>query len=107
MPTAGLHTLEHLMAEFIRDELEGVIDLSPMGCRTGFYLAVFGEIGEEAVAKAIRAVLARVAAWPDDEAVPGVDPVMCGNWLDHDLSSAREWASRWVEGIDQKGWSCL
>ncbi len=106
MPTGGMHTLEHLMAEFVRDELEGVIDLSPMGCRTGFYLAVFGEVGEEAIARAIRAVLSRVAAWPDAEAVPGVDPVMCGNWLDHDLASAREWATRWIEGIDRKGWAC-
>ena len=40
MPTGGLHTLEHLMAEYIRDEVDGVIDLSPMGCRTGFYFTV-------------------------------------------------------------------
>jgi S-ribosylhomocysteine lyase len=107
MPIGGIHTLEHLMAEYIRDEMEGVIDLSPMGCRTGFYLTVFGEPGEEAVAKAIRNVLVKVAAWKDDEAVPGVDPVMCGNWKDHDLAAAKHWARVWVEGIDRKGFSCF
>ena len=38
IPTAALHTLEHLLAFGLREELEGVIDISPMGCRTGFYL---------------------------------------------------------------------
>ncbi|HHU36216.1 MAG TPA: S-ribosylhomocysteine lyase [Treponema sp.] len=106
MSTAAMHTLEHLMAEYIRDELEGVIDLSPMGCRTGFYLAVFGSQKESVIAEKLRAVLAQVVAWPDEETVPGVDPVMCGNWKDHDLAGAREWASRWIEGIDSKGWAC-
>ena len=36
MSTGAIHTLEHLMAEYIRDEMEGVIDLSPMGCRSGW-----------------------------------------------------------------------
>jgi S-ribosylhomocysteine lyase len=105
IPTGGIHTLEHLMAEYLRDELDGVIDLSPMGCRTGFYLTLFGTPGEERIARAMRAVLAKVSEWPSSEAVPGVDPVMCGNWADHDLESARLWARRWVEGFDRKGWS--
>lgn len=105
MGTGGIHTLEHLMAEYIRDELDGVIDLSPMGCRTGFYLTVFGELGEAEIATRLCAVLSKVASWPDGEAVPGVDPVMCGNWRDHDLAEAKVWAARWVAGIDAKGWA--
>lgn len=107
LPTGAIHTLEHLMAEYIRDELSGVIDLSPMGCRTGFYLTVFGEPTEEEIAKKVRAVLVKVAAWPDSEAVPGVDPVMCGNWKDHDLAGAKLWAKKWVAGLDSKGWKCF
>lgn len=107
MPTGGIHTLEHLMAEYLRDELDGVIDLSPMGCRTGFYLAVFGTPDEAFIAERVGRVLERVRAWPDGEAVPGVDPVMCGNWKDHDLDSARDWAGRWVDGIKRKGWACM
>ncbi len=107
MPTGAIHTLEHLMAEYIRDELADVIDLSPMGCRTGFYLVVFGEPSEETIADKIRAVLAKVAAWPAAEAVPGVDPVMCGNWKDHDRAGAKLWAGKWVEGLEKKGWKCF
>jgi S-ribosylhomocysteine lyase len=107
MPTGGIHTLEHLMAEYLRDEMDGVIDLSPMGCRTGFYLTVFGEPEEKHVAEKLRNVLVKVASWNEAEPVPGVDPVMCGNWKDHDLAAAKLWAAKWVEGIDRKGWSCL
>lgn len=107
MSTGGIHTLEHLMAEYIRDELEGVIDMSPMGCRTGFYLVVFGEPTEAFIAEKIRNVLVKVASWNVEEAVPGVDPVMCGNYRDHDLAAAKSWAAKWVAGIDQKGWQCF
>jgi len=107
MNTGGIHTLEHLMAEYIRDELDGVIDMSPMGCRTGFYLVVFGEPTEKFIAEKIRNVLVKVAAWDPAEAVPGVDPVMCGNFLDHDLVEAKRLAAKWVEGIDRKGFSCF
>ena len=44
LSTGGMHTIEHLVAEYIRDELDGIIDFSPMGCRTGFYLTVFGDL---------------------------------------------------------------
>ena len=40
MPEKGIHTTEHLFAGFMRDHLNGngveIIDISPMGCRTGF-----------------------------------------------------------------------
>ena len=55
----------------------------------------------------MRNVLVKVAAWKEGEAVPGVDPVMCGNYLDHDLAAAKLWAAKWVEGIDRKGWECF
>jgi S-ribosylhomocysteine lyase len=43
MQSTGLHTLEHLLATYMRDEMDCIIDLSPMGCRTGFYLTVWEE----------------------------------------------------------------
>ena len=38
IPTAGLHTIEHLLAKLIRERIDGMIDCSPFGCRTGFQL---------------------------------------------------------------------
>ena len=51
MPIASIHTLEHLVAEYIRNVLDGIIDFSPMGCRTGFYLTIFDEHTEEEIAQ--------------------------------------------------------
>ena len=38
IPTGGLHTIEHLLAGLLRDRIDGYIDCSPFGCRTGFQL---------------------------------------------------------------------
>ncbi len=107
MTTGAIHTLEHLTAEYIRDEITGVIDFSPMGCRTGFYLTVFGDVSEQDIAKHMLTVMEKVAAWPDTIPVPGVDPAECGNYRDHDLTAARSWAKKWIEGIQSSGWACI
>lgn len=56
MGEKGTHTLEHLFAGFMRDHLNSdsveIIDISPMGCRTGFYMSLIGTPDEKSVAKA-------------------------------------------------------
>ncbi len=92
IPTAPLHTIEHLLAGYLRDHLDDatLIDASPMGCRTGFYLTVLGEPAEERVLQAATAALAGVR--DHDGPIPGCDPRRCGNWRDHSLPGARAWA---------------
>ena len=92
LPTAALHTLEHLLAGYLRDHLEGVIDLSPMGCRTGFYLVVEGPLGEEKVLVAFERALRDVLLHQGP--IPGASFRECGNYRDHDLEAARAWAER-------------
>lgn len=93
IPTAGIHTIEHMLASLLRDRLDGVIDISPFGCRTGFHLITWGE---PAVADVVAAIgeglrfIAEEAEWSD---VPGVDAFSCGNYRDHSLHSAREWSA--------------
>ncbi|KDA06510.1 S-ribosylhomocysteine lyase [Microbacterium sp. CH12i] len=97
IPTAGLHTIEHVLASILRDHLDGVIDISPFGCRTGFHLIAWGEPSVADVVAAVRAGLtfiAEKATWDD---VPGVDAISCGNYRDHSLHSAREWSKRILE----------
>lgn len=92
LSTGAIHTLEHLLATYIRSHLEGVVDISPMGCRTGFYLVVLGEPGPERVLEAFRATLEDVVNHA--EPVPGVSELECGNYQDHDPQSAKAWAQR-------------
>ncbi|MGO1770555.1 MAG: S-ribosylhomocysteine lyase [Microbacterium sp.] len=102
IPTAGLHTIEHLLASQLRDHLSGVIDCSPFGCRTGFHLIVWGEPTIEDVATAVTESLRFIAEKATWEDVPGVSDVECGNYRDHSLHSAREWAARIVsQGISR------
>ena len=105
MSTGGIHTLEHLMAEYIRDEMEGVIDLSPMGCRTGFYFTVWGDRNEEEIANHLMNVLKKVAV--RDKPIPATTEEECGNDKDHNLEDAKAYAQKWVDGITQKGWNAF
>ncbi|QIE61876.1 S-ribosylhomocysteine lyase [Lactobacillus delbrueckii subsp. bulgaricus] len=92
IPTAGLHTIEHLLAGLLRDRLDGVIDCSPFGCQTGFHLITWGEHSTTEVAKALKGSLDAIAndiEWKD---VQGTDKYSCGNYRDHSLFSAKEWS---------------
>lgn len=90
--TAAMHTLEHLLAAYIRDYLDNVIDISPMGCRTGFYMTVWGDLAVDKVAKAYTKVLRDIvnSEWQD---VQGTKRKECGNYKDHSLFGAKEYAS--------------
>jgi len=99
IPTAALHAIEHLMAGYIREELEDVIDLSPMGCRTGFYLIKLGETKEETVAKALINALKKVI---EAEEVPAANPVQCGNYRDISLFGAQEYAREILPKLEER-----
>ncbi|CDR82782.1 S-ribosylhomocysteine lyase [Lactobacillus delbrueckii subsp. lactis] len=93
IPTGGLHTIEHLLASLLRDRLDGVIDCSPFGCRTGFHLITWGEHSTTEVAKALRDSLKAIRddiTWED---VPGTTIESCGNYRDHSLFNAQEWCN--------------
>lgn len=93
---AALHTLEHLLAGYLRDHIQDVVDVSPMGCRTGMYMAVIGEPDEQGVLQAFQSALEDTAA--HDRPIPGVSELECGNYRDHDLVTARRHAR---DALDQ------
>ncbi|MBW1605060.1 S-ribosylhomocysteine lyase [Lactobacillus sp. Sy-1] len=97
IPTAGLHTIEHLLAGLLRDRLTGVIDCSPFGCRTGFHLITWGSHSTEDVAKALKSSLEEIANNVEWKDVQGTTAESCGNWRDHSLFSAKAWANTILE----------
>lgn len=96
--TGGMHTLEHLLAMYIRDELDGIIDISTMGCRTGFYLTKFGKTPLPEVKEALEKALEKVMK---AEEVPAANEIQCGNFRDHSLEDAKEVAQKVLrEGLN-------
>ena len=100
IPTGALHTLEHLLALYLRQHLEDIIDISPMGCRTGFYMTVWGDVSSGIVELALKKSLKQIVATKWDD-VPGTTAKECGNYRDHSLFSAQEYAKNILTGFDE------
>lgn len=93
LSSEGIHTLEHLFAGFMRDHLNSndveIIDLSPMGCRTGFYMSLFGEPKEETVAKAWEESMQDVLNVKTQNEIPELNEYQCGTYKMHSLDDAK------------------
>ncbi|MDO5073857.1 S-ribosylhomocysteinase [Neisseria animaloris] len=89
----GIHTLEHLFAGFMREHLNGVdveiIDISPMGCRTGFYMSLIGTPDEQKVADAWLASMRDVLNVKDQNQIPELNEYQCGTYQMHSLIEAQ------------------
>ena len=66
IPTAGLHTIEHLLAKLIRTRIDGMIDCSPFGCRTGFHMIMWGRHTSAEIAAVIKDSLKEIAEQPSN-----------------------------------------
>ena len=90
----GIHTLEHLFAGFMRDHLNSgsveIIDISPMGCRTGFYMSLIGTPDEAQVAAAWQAAMKDVLGVQNQNQIPELNEYQCGTYLMHSLSEAQQ-----------------
>ena len=90
----GIHTLEHLFAGFMRAHLNGegveIIDISPMGCRTGFYMSLVGQPDEQRVAKAWAAAMGDVLKVRDQSQIPELNEYQCGTYAMHSLDEAKQ-----------------
>jgi len=67
-------------------------------CRTGFYLSIWGEVSSDTIKEALLKSLDRVGSTEIDE-VPGLSAKECGNFRDHSLFSAKEYAKKILEGF--------
>lgn len=89
LDSAGMHTVEHLMATFLRNsEFEkNIIYFGPMGCRTGFYFLQRGMSHQDAIILVLQA-LDFVINFSGK--IPGCSATECGNYKEHDLAAAQE-----------------
>ena len=92
--TAAMHGLEHLLAHELRSRMEGIIDFSPMGCRTGFYISIFGDVEPSVMKEALEASLKQVLVATE---IPAANEIQCGNYRDLSLFGAQEYAKEVLE----------
>ncbi len=94
LDTEAIHSLEHMMAEKARDHADNIIDISPMGCRTGFYMLVNGDMTAEQIAPLVEQTLADVL---EASEVPAANDVQCGWGEHHSLEGAKQAAKAFLE----------
>jgi S-ribosylhomocysteine lyase len=90
----GIHTLEHLFAGFMRNHLNSntveIIDISPMGCRTGFYMSLIGTPQEQEVATAWLGAMEDVLKVTRQQDIPELNEFQCGTFEMHSLGQAQD-----------------
>lgn len=94
----ALHTIEHLAATYLRNNEEWqdrIVYWGPMGCLTGNYLLMKGDMKSEEIVKFMIDTFEFVANY--DGVVPGTEPQDCGNYLLHDLPMARYEAKQYLK----------
>ena len=95
--TAEIHTIEHLAATYLRNEptwKDKVLYFGPMGCRTGFYLLLAGDLTSGDVLPLVRDCFRFVADFRGE--VPGASAKDCGNFLDMNLPLANYWGKKYA-----------
>lgn len=96
----ALHTIEHLAATYLRNDPEwkdNIVYWGPMGCLTGNYLLMKGDLQPSDIVELMKRTFRFVAEFEGE--VPGAAPKDCGNHLLHDLPMARLEARRYLEEV--------
>lgn len=99
MDMPAIHTIEHLGATYLRNckEKELVVYFGPMGCRTGFYLIMFGNLVPENIFNLIMDMCDFILNFDGD--IPGAKPEECGNYLEQNLLMAKYYIKKYKEEL--------
>lgn len=96
----AIHSMEHLAATFLRNHPvwgDKVIYWGPMGCLTGNYLLLKGELESRDIVELMRETFAFIASYEGE--IPGATPSDCGNYSFQDLEAAKREAKRYLDEV--------
>ena len=98
----ALHTIEHLGATYLRNSSikDQVIYFGPMGCRTGFYLVLFGKWTSEDIEGEILKMCDTILDF--NSQIPGATAKECGNYLEHNLNTAKIYVYRYRKELGKR-----
>ena len=96
----AIHTIEHLAATYLRNDAEWkerIIYWGPMGCLTGNYLLLKGDVESKDIIELMKRTFKFVADFEGD--IPGAAAKDCGNYLLHDLPMAKYEAAKYLHEV--------
>lgn len=99
MSTGVIHALEHLGATFLRNssEKDNIIYFGPMGCRTGFYLIMKGDLESKDIIILLREMFEFMKDYSGE--VPGATSRDCGNFSDMDLTGSKKYVNKFINEV--------
>lgn len=100
MDNPGIHSIEHLVATFLRNHptwSNKTIYFGPMGCRTGFYVIFAGDLKSEDILPVLNEAARFVLDYEGE--IPGYSPRDCGNYLDNNLALAKIYMKKFKEEV--------
>lgn len=97
----ALHTIEHLGATFLRNSSvsQEIVYFGPMGCRTGFYIVMFGDLKSEDVYPLVSQMCDFIIDYQGE--IPGATPEECGNFSEQNLNMAKYYISAYKSELTQ------
>ncbi len=96
----SIHTIEHLAATYLRNDpqwSDKIVYWGPMGCLTGNYLVMSGDLQPQDILDVITETFRFIAGFEGE--IPGAAPADCGNWTLHDLPQAKKDAQRYLTEV--------
>lgn len=97
----ALHTIEHLCATYLRnsEQKDDVVYFGPMGCRTGCYLVMFGDLVSQDIFDLVIDMCDFVINFEGD--IPGASPIECGNYSEQNLNMAKYYIKKYRNDLTE------
>lgn len=98
----ALHTIEHMGATFLRNcsRKDDIVYFGPMGCRTGCYLVMFGDLNPEDVFSLVVEMCDFILGFEGE--IPGAAPEQCGNYSEQNLNMAKYYIRKYRDELTEK-----
>lgn len=101
MDVPAIHTIEHLGATYLRNSASGgdIVYFGPMGCRTGFYLVMFGDLDSQDIYQLVLDMCDFIIGYEGE--IPGAQPEQCGNYSEQNLNMAKYYIRGYKKNLEE------
>lgn len=99
MDMPAIHTIEHLGATYLRNSArkDDIVYFGPMGCRTGFYLLLFGDLDPADIYELVIDMCDFILGFEGE--IPGAQPEQCGNYSEQNLNMAKFYIRKYKQEL--------